>query len=235
VTLSEALKSTGASKGQVGKLRKIKKDNPKIIERIESGETSINVEYQKALAKQRHATNTAKQEALKQRHQDGYAGTLPEQEQQRFNAGIELQQQAEDIQADCKNKNALRSALVQIASSIETLKEAVTTFGIQETLVILSSADDVYGMSNPLLLLSAIRSDVDELLARANAINPDNKARSFQETVGQQFHIQADQANQLIQQACIGLVIERGKRYTAEEKELMLGWMDVNHDRVLDG
>jgi hypothetical protein len=171
VTLSEALKSTGASKGQVGKLRRIKKDNPKIIERIEAGETSINVEYQKTLAKQRNRANTAKQEALKQRNQAGYAGILPEQEQQRFNAGIELKQQNEAIQAECKNKNALRSALVQLASSIETLRDAVTAFGIQETLVILSSADDVYGINDPLLLLATIRSDVDDFLARSNAVN----------------------------------------------------------------
>ncbi|MCX7099469.1 MAG: ParB N-terminal domain-containing protein [Methylococcales bacterium] len=71
VTLSEALKSTGASKGQVGKLRKIKKDNPKIIERIEAGETSINAEYQKSLVKQRTQANIARQEALKEHNQAG--------------------------------------------------------------------------------------------------------------------------------------------------------------------
>jgi len=93
VTLSEALISTGASKGQVGKLRKIKKDNPKVIELIESGETSINVEYQKTLAKQRNIATTAKHVAIKQRNHDGQQGALPDQEQQRFNAGIELKQQ----------------------------------------------------------------------------------------------------------------------------------------------
>ena len=230
VTLSDALKSTGASKGQVGKLRKIKKDNPKIIERIESGQTSINVEYQKTLAKQRNQANTAKQETLKQRNQAGYAGTLPEQEQQRFNAGIELKQQNEDIQADLKNKNILRSALVQIVSSIETLKDAVTAFGIKETLVILASADDVCGLSNPLLLLANIRNDVDDFLTNSKAINNDSQPRSFQEIVRQQFHIQASQANQLIQQACSELVINRGKRYTIEEKELMLNWMKTKQD-----
>lgn len=238
VTLSEALKSTGASKGQVGKLRKIKKDNPKIIERIEAGETSINVEYQKTLAKQRNTASTAKQEALTQRSQDGYAGVLSDPEQQRFNAGLELKQQTEDIQAECKNKNTLRSALVQIVSSIETLKDAVTAFGVKETLAILSSADDVHSISHPLLLLTAIRNDVDEFLKSSTVINNDDskepgKPRSFQEIVRQQFHIQASQANQLIQQACTGLVIERGKRYSEEEKDLMLGWMIANQSRVL--
>lgn len=230
VTLSEALKSTGASKGQVGKLRKIKKDNPKIIERIESGETSINVEYQKTLAKQRHQADTAQQETLKQRNQAGYAGTLPEQEQQRFNAGIELKQQNEDIQAELKNKNILRSALVQIVSSIEILKDAVTAFGIKETLVILASADDIHALNNPLLLLANIRNDVDDFLTNSKAISNDSKPRSFQEIVRQQFHIQASQANQLIQQACSELVINRGKRYTIEEKELMLNWLKTKQD-----
>ena len=171
LTLSEALKSTGASKGQVGKLRKIKHDDPKIIERIEAGETSINVEYQKTLVKRRNKAGTAKQETLKLRSQAGYAGALPEQEQQRFNAGIELKQQSEDIQVDCKNKNTLRSALVQIVSSIETLKDAVTAFGIKETLVILSCTDDIYGVSNPLLLLANVRNDVDDFLINSIAIN----------------------------------------------------------------
>jgi hypothetical protein len=232
VTLSEALKSTGASKGQVGKLRKIKKDNPKIIDRIEAGETSINVEYQKTLAKQRNKANAEKQEALKHRKEAGYAGTLPEQEQQRFNAGIDLRHQNEDIQADLKNKNTLRSALVQIVSSIESLKDAVAAFGIKETLIILSSADEVYGVSNPLLLLANIRNDIDDFLTSSNAINADSMARSFQEIVRQQFHIQANQANLLIQQACCGLGIERGKRYTIEEKESMLNWLITNHGHV---
>ena len=183
VTLSEAIKSTGASKGQVGKLRKIKKDNPRVIERIESGETSINIEYQRTLTKQRHVVNTAKQGVLKQRSQDGYAGKLPEQEQQRFNAGIEFRQKNEAIQTECKNKNTLRSALVQIASSIETLKDAMTVFGIKETLVILSSADESYGMSNPLLLLASIRNDVDDFLSSSSAINNDRKLDSLQEIV----------------------------------------------------
>ena len=183
VTLSEAIKLTGASKGQVGKLRKIKKDNPRVIERIESGETSINIEYQRTLTKQRHVVTIAKQNVLKQRSQDGYAGTLPEQEQQRFNAGIELRQENEAIQTECKNKNTLRSALVQIASSIETLKDAVTVFGIKETLVILSSADDIYGMSNPLLLLACIRNDVDDFLSSSSAINNDKNPDSLQEIV----------------------------------------------------
>ena len=183
VTLSEAIKLTGASKGQVGKLRKIKKDNPRVIERIESGETSINIEYQRTLTKQRHVVTIAKQGALKKRSQDGYAGTLPEQEQQRFNAGIELRQENEAIQTECKNKNTLRSALVQIASSIETLKDAVTVFGIKETLIILSSADDIYGMSNPLLLLACIRNDVDDFLSSSSAINNDKNPDSLQEIV----------------------------------------------------
>ena len=183
VTLSEAIKLTGASKGQVGKLRKIKKDNPRVIERIESGETSINLEYQRTLTKQRHVVTTAKQAVLKQRSQDGYAGKLPEQEQQRFNAGIELRQENEAIQTECKNKNTLRSALVQIVSSIETLKDAVTVFGIKETLVILSSADDIYGMSNPLLLLASIRNDVDDFLSSSSAINNDKNPDSLQEIV----------------------------------------------------
>jgi hypothetical protein len=183
VTLSEAIKLTGASKGQVGKLRKIKKDNPRVIERIESGETSINVEYQRTLTKQRHVVTTAKQAMLKQRCQDGYAGQLPEQEQQRFNAGIELRQENEAIQTECKNKNTLHSALVQIVSSIETLKDAVTVFGIKETLVILSSADDIYGMSNPLLLLASIRNDVDDFLSQSNVINDDTWRSRFQENV----------------------------------------------------
>lgn len=183
LSLSEALIATGASKGQVGKLRKIKKDNPRVIERIESGETSINIEYQRTLTKQRYVKTAAKQGALKQRSQDGYAGTLPEQEQQRFNAGIELSQENEAIQTECKNKNTLRSALVQIASSIETLKDAVTVFGIKETLVILSSADDIYGMSNPLLLLACIRNDVDDFLSSSSAINNDKNPDSLQEIV----------------------------------------------------
>lgn len=183
VTLSEAIKSTGASKGQVGKLRKIKKNNPRVIEQIESGETSINIEYQRTLTKQRHVVTIAKQNVLKQRSQDGYAGTLPEEEQQYFNAGIELKKQNEDIQTECRNKNTLRSALVQIASSIETLKDAVTVFGIKETLVILSSADDIYGMSNPLLLLACIRNDVDDFLSSSSAINNDKNPDSLQEIV----------------------------------------------------
>ena len=183
LSLSEALIATGASKGQVGKLRKIKKDNPRVIERIESGETSINIEYQRTLTKQRYVKTAAKQGALKQRSQDGYAGTLPEQEQQRFNAGIELRQENEAIQTECKNKNTLRSALVQIASSIETLKDAVTVFGIKETLIILSSADDIYGMSNPLLLLACIRNDVDDFLSSSSAINNDKNPDSLQEIV----------------------------------------------------
>ena len=183
LSLSEALIATGASKGQVGKLRKIKKDNPRVIERIESGETSINIEYQRTLTKQRYVKTAAKQGALKQRSQDGYAGTLPEQEQQRFNAGIELSQENEAIQTECKNKNTLRSALVQIASSIETLKDAVTVFGIKETLIILSSADDIYGMSNPLLLLACIRNDVDDFLSSSSAINNDKNPDSLQEIV----------------------------------------------------
>ena len=183
LSLSEALIATGASKGQVGKLRKIKKDNPRVIERIESGETSINVEYQRTLTKQRHVVTTAKQAMLKQRSQDGYAGKLPKQEQQRFNAGIELRQENEAIQTECKNKNTLRSALVQIASSIETLKDAVTVFGIKETLIILSSADDIYGMSNPLLLLACIRNDVDDFLSSSSAINNDKNPDSLQEIV----------------------------------------------------
>ena len=187
VTLSEAIKLTGASKGQVGKLRKIKKDNPRVIERIESGETSINVEYQRTLTKQRHVVTTAKQAMLKQRSQDGYAGQLPEQEQQRFNAGIELRQENGAIQTECKNKNTLRSALVQIASSIETLKDAVTVFGIKETLVILSSVDDIYGISNPLLLLASIRNDVDDFLRQSNVINDDTWRSRFQENVIQTY------------------------------------------------
>ena len=183
LSLSEALIATGASKGQVGKLRKIKKDNPRVIERIESGETSINIEYQRTLTKQRHVVTTAKQAVLKQRSQDGYAGKLPKQEQQRFNAGIELRQENEAIQTECKNKNTLRSALVQIASSIETLKDAVTVFGIKETLIILSSADDIYGMSNPLLLLACIRNDVDDFLSSSSAINNDKNPDSLQEIV----------------------------------------------------
>ena len=183
VTLSEAIKSTGASKGQVGKLRKIKKNNPRVIEQIESGETSINIEYQRTLTKQRHVVTIAKQNVLKQRSQDGYAGTLPEQEQQYFNAGIELKKQNEDIQTECRNKNTLRSALVQIVSSIETLKDAVTVFGIKETLIILSSADDIYGMSNPLLLLACIRNDVDDFLSSSSAINNDKNPDSLQEIV----------------------------------------------------
>ena len=183
LSLSEALIATGASKGQVGKLRKIKKDNPRVIERIESGETSINVEYQRTLTKQRHVVTTAKQAVLKQRSQDGYAGKLPEQDQQRFNAGIELRQENEAIQTECKNKNTLRSALVQIASSIETLKDAVTVFGIKETLIILSSPDDIYGMSNPLLLLACIRNDVDDFLSSSSAINNDKNPDSLQEIV----------------------------------------------------
>ena len=183
VTLSESIKSTGDSIGQVGKLRKIKKDNPKVIERIESGETSINIEYQRALAKQRHVMTAAKQGALKQRSQDGYAGKLPEQEQQRFNAGIELRQENEAIQTECKNKNTLRSALVQIASSIETLKDAVTVFGIKETLVILSSADGVSSINGPLLLLASIRNDVDNFLCQSNAIIGDTQRSRFEENV----------------------------------------------------
>jgi ParB-like nuclease domain len=183
LSLSEALIATGASKGQVGKLRKIKKNNPRVIEQIESGETSINIEYQRTLTKQRHVVTIAKQNVLKQRSQDGYAGTLPEQEQQRFNAGIELRQENEAIQTECKNKNTLRSALVQIASSIETLKDAVTVFGIKETLIILSSADDIYGMSNPLLLLACIRNDVDDFLSSSSAINNDKNPDSLQEIV----------------------------------------------------
>ena len=187
VTLSEAIKLTGASKGQVGKLRKIKKDNPRVIERIESGETSINVEYQRTLTKQRHVVTTAKQAVLKQRSQDGYAGKLPEQEQQRFNAGIELRQENEAIQTECKNKNTLRSALVQIVSSIETLKDAVTVFGIKETLVILSSADGVSNINNPILLLASIRNDVDDFLRQSNVINDDTWRSRFQENVIQTY------------------------------------------------
>ena len=179
VTLSEAIKSTGASKGQVGKLRKIKKDNPRVIERIESGETSINIEYQKNLTKQRNVAITVNREVQKQRSQDGYAGMLPAQEQQRFNAGIELKQQNEDMQSECKNKNRLCSALVQIASSVETLKEAVTAFGIKETLSILSSINEVSGMSSPLLLLANIRSDLDDFLSCANAINEEVNLHSL--------------------------------------------------------
>lgn len=187
VTLSEAIKLTGASKGQVGKLRKIKKDNPRVIERIESGETSINVEYQRTLTKQRHVVTTAKQAVLKQRSQDGYAGKLPEQEQQRFNAGIELRQENEAIQTECKNKNTLRSALVQIVSSIETLKDAVTVFGIKETLVILSSADGVSNINNPILLLATIKNDVDDFLRQSNVINDDTWRSRFQENVIQTY------------------------------------------------
>ena len=187
VTLSEAIKLTGASKGQVGKLRKIKKDNPRVIERIESGETSINLEYQRTLTKQRHVVTTAKQAMLKQRSQDGYAGKLPKQEQQRFNAGIELRQENEAIQTECKNKNTLRSALVQIVSSIETLKDAVTVFGIKETLVILSSADGVSNKNNPLLLLATIKNDVDDFLRQSNVINDDTRRSRFQENVIQTY------------------------------------------------
>ena len=43
--------------------------------------------------------------------------------------------------------------MVQIASSVETLKDAVTAFGIKETLSILSSINEVSGMSSPLLFL----------------------------------------------------------------------------------
>ena len=187
VTLSEAIKLTGASKGQVGKLRKIKKDNPRVIERIESGETSINLEYQRTLTKQRHVVTTAKQAMLKQRSQDGYAGKLPKQEQQRFNAGIELRQENEAIQTECKNKNTLRSALVQIVSSIETLKDAVTVFGIKETLVILSSADGVSNINNPILLLATIKNDVDDFLRQSNVINDDTWRSRFQENVIQTY------------------------------------------------
>jgi hypothetical protein len=66
---------------------------------------------------------------------------------------------------------------VQIVSSIETLKDAVTAFGIKETLVILGSTDDVCGLSNPLLLLTNIRNDVDDFLADSQAIN-NNSNRS---------------------------------------------------------
>jgi flagellar biosynthesis regulator FlaF len=191
VTLSEAIKSTGASKGQVGKLRKIKKDNPRVIERIESGETSINIEYQKNLTKQRNVANTANREVQKQRSQEGYAGMLPVQEQHRFNAAIELKQQNEDIQSECNNKNRLRLALVQITSSVETLKDAVTAFGIEETLMILSSANEVSGMSSPLLLLANIRSDLDDFLSCSNAINDEVKPHNSQEMVRQQHGLQS--------------------------------------------
>ena len=191
VTLSEAIKSTGASKGQVGKLRKIKKDNPRVIERIEAGETSINIEYQKNLTKQRNVANTANREVQKQRSQEGYAGLLPDQEQHRFNAAIELKQQSEDIQSECNNKNRLRLALVQITSSVETLKDAVTAFGIEETLMILSSANEVSGMSSPLLLLANIRSDLDDFLSCSNAINDEVKPHNSQEMVRQQQCLQS--------------------------------------------
>ncbi len=234
VTLSEALKSTGASKGQVGKLRKIKKDNPMVIERIASGETSINIEYQKTLAKQRKQANTIRQDALNERNQAGFSGALPEQEQQQFNVGIERKQQNEDVQAECKNKNTLCSALVQIVSSIKTLREAVAAFGITETLDILSSTDDVHGMNNPLLLLTYIRNEVDDFLTSSNALTNVGKLRSFQETVRHQFNIQATQANQLIKQASSGMGIKCGKRYTTEEKELMLNWMNTRNLSVFD-
>ena len=230
VTLAEALKSTGASKGQVGKLRKIKKDNPRIIERIESGETSINAEYKKTLAKQHNQADTASQEALKQNHQAGNAGELSKQEQQDFIAGMELLQKNDKLQVDLNNINPLRSALVQIISSVETLKEATHRVGFKETLKVLGSADDVYEETNPLLLLANIRRDIDHILADPRLISKDRKPRSFQEYVRKQFHIQANQANQLIQQACCRLGIDRGKRYTIAEKELMLAWLTKNLD-----
>ena len=126
--------------------------------------------------------------------QAGYAEVLPEQEQQRFNAGIELKQQTEELQADLKNKNTLRSALVQIVFSIETLKDAVTAFGIKETLVILSSADDVCGLNNPLLLLATIKNDIDDFLTNSEAIDNGSKTRSFKETVQHQSPIRTSQA-----------------------------------------
>ena len=69
--------------------------------------------------------------------------------------------------------------MVQIASSVETLKDAVTAFGIKETLSILSSINEVSGMSSPLLLLANIRNDLDDFLSCANAINEEVNLHSL--------------------------------------------------------
>jgi hypothetical protein len=82
-------------------------------------------------------------------------------------------------------------ALVQITSSVETLKDAVTAFGIEETLMILSSANEVSGMSSPLLLLANIRSDLDDFLSCSNAINDEVKPHNSQEMVRQQHGLQS--------------------------------------------
>ena len=87
--------------------------------------------------------------------------------------------------------NADIQALVQIASSVETLKDAVTAFGIEETLKILSSANEVSSMSSPLLLLANIRSDLDDFLSCSNAINDKVKPHSVQEMVRQQYYLQS--------------------------------------------
>lgn len=175
VTLEQAEKLTGASKGQVGMLRKLRKHKPDIIERIEAGMTTINAEYQILLAQRRSQARAAEREKCKQElermKQLAYTGTLPEQEQQRTNACIALEQQNEAIRAEVRNKNALCAALVQLVSSVETLKEAVKAFGIEETLAILAGADQIYGASQPLLLLANVRADVDEFLAKATALH----------------------------------------------------------------
>jgi hypothetical protein len=199
-----------------------------VIERIASGETSINVEYQKTLAKQRNQMDSVKQDTLNEYNQSGFAGALPEPEQQQFNVEIELKKQNQDIQADCKNRNTLRSALVQLVTSVETLKEAVAAFGIQETLDILSNMDDIYNINNPLVLLANIRKEVDLILVSSDSIYSKSNPRSFQEVVRHKFSIQADQANQRIKNACEAINIERGKHYTDKEKKLLLDWMSVD-------
>jgi hypothetical protein len=114
--------------------------------------------------------------------QPAYADKLPEQEQeqeqQRTNDCIALEQQNEAIRAEARNKNALCAALVQLVSSVEALKEAVAAFGIEETLTILASADQVYGLSQPLLLLDRVRNDVDEFLAKITSLNDSNQPLS---------------------------------------------------------
>ena len=76
---------------------------------------------------------------------------------------------------------------MQIVSSIETLKDALTVFGIKETLVILSSADGVSNINNPILLLASIRNDVDDFLRQSNVINDDTWRSRFQENVIQTY------------------------------------------------
>lgn len=228
VTLSEALKSTGASKGQVGKLRKINKDNPAVLEQIETGRTSIIAEYKKAVKKQRSPNISTTIETPKQRPDASVANVIAGQALPNVNTDVEAAPGIEKLSTDTITNNNLPAALLQLVISLRTIKASATLNGIEATLLMMSSMDNELGANTPKLLLTTIRNDIDYLLTGYNGIDSSAKAQHFQLRVHLQFNLQVSQAKHWIKQACRVLDIKYGKSFTLAQELLMFDWLQAN-------